>query len=144
MNIIIDKDGNLYVNDFENNDERLAACIVNPADGNAIVYNATKGIWEAGEVSGGGGSGGGSYVVNVSDELVCDKKASEIAEALENGVVVMKQAVEGFAEISIVINYIYSESDGYIFGVLSNGNNMQNEYKAATGNDYPALDTGEN
>lgn len=56
MNIILGKDGKLSVNESplqgkENDLENLAAFISNPADGDALVYNATKGIWEAGKLA---------------------------------------------------------------------------------------------
>ena len=56
MNIILNKDGKISVNESplqgaENNLDNLAAFISNPSDGDALVYNATKGIWEAGKLS---------------------------------------------------------------------------------------------
>ena len=56
MNIIIDKKGNLAVNDSplqgKSADlENLAAFISNPAEGDAIVYDATAGIWKAAKIA---------------------------------------------------------------------------------------------
>lgn len=53
MIIILDKDGNISVKESPlqgegNNLKNLAAFLGNPSDGDTIVYNATKGIWEAG------------------------------------------------------------------------------------------------
>ena len=56
MNIIIDKKGNLSVNesplqgkaaDLDN----LAAFLSNPSDGDAIVYDATAGVWKAAKIA---------------------------------------------------------------------------------------------
>lgn len=56
MNIIIKKDGSLAVNDNplagkDANLENLAAFISNPSDGDAIVFNATAGVWEAAKIA---------------------------------------------------------------------------------------------
>lgn len=57
MTILLTKDGKLSVDSampLEGKDAELAnlaAFIDNPSDGDAIVYNATKGMWEAAAIS---------------------------------------------------------------------------------------------
>ena len=56
MNIILKKNGSLTVNDSpiqgkEAAMDNLAAMISNPSDGDAIVYDATAGIWKAAKLS---------------------------------------------------------------------------------------------
>lgn len=56
MNIILGKDGKLSVNESplqgkENDLDNLAAFISNPADGDAIIYDATSGTWIAGKLA---------------------------------------------------------------------------------------------
>ena len=88
MTIMLKKNGQLIIDPappLEGKDanlDNLAAFISDPQDGNAIVYNATKGIWEAREVS--GGSGGGMVVtVTVSDSsMVMNRTWKEINDAL--------------------------------------------------------------
>lgn len=86
--------------------------------------------------------GGGVLVVNLTATetgYVCDKTAAEIMAGIENGAVVFKDSGEDYVDASYLINVSYSESDGYNFGVLSNGNNTQFTYTAASGTDYPSL-----
>ena len=56
MNIILKKDGQLSVNDSPIQGkaaamDNLAAMISNPSDGDAIVYDATAGLWKAAKLS---------------------------------------------------------------------------------------------
>ena len=56
MNIILDKKGNVAVNDSPLQGKaadlsNLAAFISNPSDGDAIVYDATAGIWKAAKIA---------------------------------------------------------------------------------------------
>lgn len=56
MNIILKKDGTLSVNDSPIQGkaadmDNLAAMISNPSDGDAIVYDATAGMWKAGKLA---------------------------------------------------------------------------------------------
>lgn len=56
MNIILKKDGTLSVNDspIQGKDaamDNLAAMISNPSDGDAIVYDATAGLWKAAKIA---------------------------------------------------------------------------------------------
>lgn len=57
MNIILSKDGKLSVNDSplqgkeSETLDNLAAFISAPSDGDAIVYDATAGIWKAAKIA---------------------------------------------------------------------------------------------
>lgn len=91
MTIMLKKNGQLIIDPappLEGKDanlDNLAAFISDPQDGNAIVYNAEKGIWEAREVSGGGGGG---MVIHMDDATgALDKTWQEIFDALANGTV---------------------------------------------------------
>ena len=168
MNIIIDKDGNLYVNDFENNEERLAACIVNPADGDSIVYNGTKGIWEVGKAASGlpevtaddngdiltvvdgqwskaAASGGGMVVEIQTSETgtVLDKTWKEIYDASKISPVLMRLDDEG----AVCPTYIYTigHGDSYFIGAFScveSGGDLVFDnlvFTTDSENGYPAL-----
>jgi hypothetical protein len=92
MTIVLKKNGQLVIDSaqpLEGKDanlDNLAAFIADPQDGNAIVYNAAKGIWEAGEVSGGGGGGsGGGMVVEINavdGNMVMNHTWKEIHDAI--------------------------------------------------------------
>lgn len=56
MNIILGKDGKLSVNESplqgkDANLDNLAAFISNPSDGDAIVFDATSGMWKAAKIA---------------------------------------------------------------------------------------------
>lgn len=91
----------------------------------------------------GGSSSGGVLVVNVTldtntDTYTADKTASEIWTGLQNGVVIFKDEGEDYAEMGHAVNASFSESDGYIFGVLMPGNSQTFDYTAESGTDYPS------
>ena len=126
MNIILKKDGTLSVVDspLQGKDADLAniaAFISNPSDGDSIVYNGTKGIWEVGQ-----GDGGGSLVVPVytvteidaetgAFTCTCDKTFAEIKAAIDAGQCFFAKVGEedGFTFASLV-SYFNEDAGEYI------------------------------
>ena len=86
MNIIIDKDGNLYVNDIQDTGERLAACIENPAEGATIVFSKEKGMWVVGEFP----TPAPALFIVTDTSGTLDKTYAEILAASQASVVALK------------------------------------------------------
>lgn len=145
MNIILGKDGKLSVNNCplqgkEANLDNLAAFISDPQDGNAIVYNATKGVWEAGEVSGGGGSGGGMVVkVTVGEAgMVMDHTWKEIYDALPVTPVTIMIDMNGTRIQGNVVSISPGEGAYSVIAVIyTNGEYNDTEFVTDSEDGYP-------
>lgn len=85
---------------------------------------------------GGGSSGGGALVVNLSENYVCDKTAGEMLAAMETVGVVIKIAFSDDTSIAPVIAG-YGKSSGFGFGVYTDDGILY--FTAETENGYPVL-----
>ena len=123
MNIILGKDGKLSVNEspLQGKEaetlENVLALIENPSDGDAIVYDASAGIWKAGAVSGGGGSsGGGALIVTATTAgktTTLDKTYAEIYGALKTAGAFVVEDDEVYGATCNAITKAYNDSGTY-------------------------------
>ena len=91
MNIILDKNGKLTVNESPlqgegNNLEDLAAFVSDPSDGDTLVYDATAGIWKAGQ----GGGGGTVTDVQINGTSILNNGVANIPFGTDNSLGVLK------------------------------------------------------
>lgn len=131
MNIIIDKDGNLYVNDIQDIGERLAACIENPADGATVVFSKEKGMWVVGEFP---TPAPALFIVTESAEGL-DKTWQEIKDALDAGRIVNIADVGTDATTVTQIVGAKKEDGDYNIYVSSSSDPA---YVASAADGYPA------
>ena len=106
MNIVNPQDGQALVYDGTKgewvNGGSFDPTITNPQDGDTLVYDATAGVWKNGE---GGGGGGGAMIVPTftptsQTTATCDMTMQEILEAVDAKQCLFARAVN---------------SDGYAF-----------------------------
>ena len=144
MTIMLKKDGQLIIDptapiEGKNADlDNLAAFIADPADGDAIVYDATAGIWKVGKVSGGGSGGGSAFVIHASDaeQPALDKTWQEIKNAFEDGSVVIALTADGDVTYLASIPAQYG-NDTFVVSFIISGTTDTNVYTASSANGYP-------